>query len=88
MNPSPAMQLGFDHATDAYPYLYRMDRDKLYPEELRDYARGYIFSRPDGYAGEAKFYPGNIKSAKRDAQHDVSTLGFFRMLLSLFNPMQ
>lgn len=78
------MQLGYNHAKDGYPYLWRLERSSLTPAQLQSYARGYLWSDPTGRPAEQKQYPGNIIPAKRDANFDDSIMGFFRLLGKCF----
>jgi hypothetical protein len=84
MNPDKWMQLGYNHARDGYPYLWRLERSSLTATQLRNYARGYLWSNPEGRAKEQKQYPGNIIPAKRDADFDDSIIGFFRLMAKCF----
>lgn len=78
------MQLGYAHALEGYPYLWKLDRSQLTADQLRSYARGYLWSDPEGKPATQKQYPGNIIPAKRDAQFDDSIVGFFRLLGKCF----
>lgn len=84
MKQSNLMQLGFNHAMEGFPYLWNLDRDNLARDELREYARGYLWSTPKGINAEMKAYPGNLKPAQADAEIPGSFLAFLAVIAKCF----
>lgn len=77
-------QLGFDHGTRGFPYLWKLDRSKATEQQIMDYARGFLLSAPEGKNLERKYYPGNIVPAIEDAKQDVGIMGFLKALVKAF----
>lgn len=84
MKPSNLMQSGYNHAMEGFPYLWNLDRDDLTRDELREYARGYLWSRPNGLAAEQKAYSGNLKPAQDDAEIPGSFFAFLAVIAKCF----
>jgi len=78
------MQLGYSHALEGYPYAWKLDVSRMTDEQIRNYARGYLWSNPVGKAAKQKQFRGNITRAKRDAEWDEGVFGFFKLLGKCF----